>query len=483
MKKRFLAFALVLVMLLPLAVSCKKDKEENSNTDAVTVDTSDGYDYGTLDCGGDDFTFLQCDEGRWNMKTALAPTEIGSDEISNAVYSRNETIKSLYNVNIKCINEDIYETGTFIRTQCSSGDQSVDVAYVIGSSVPALMTEACLNDIASTPNIQIYEPWWGQTIRESSQFRGSSELYFAQCDISLTAFELTWCIGVNLDMIEVEQLENPYELVKNNQWTMEKMFTMAKNAMKKNTVAGVSDYDYREDTDCVLGIATYNNFTVAALNGANCFLTKKDATGTPVFSGEGERFIDVVTKWYNCFATPGMAVDANETGFHYEKIFSAGRSLFVGTELKGTTTYRSSDVTYGIVPVPTYEEGEEYHSTVNYLAPVLVIPKTNDAGEKTGRILDTMAYMSYKNILPLYYETNLSYKALQDPESIEMLDIIRDTRCFETSLLFGWTTDFYESIRNVVVATSASSGVSSIISSNRKKVNSSIKSYFETLDS
>lgn len=192
MKIKFLAMLLALLACLLLLSACKGKGSGDETRETIELDTSDGYDYGSLDYKGEDFTFLQCDENRWGMKTALAP-EAGEtgDEVSDAVYSRNVKVETLYNVVIKCINRDIYETGEYVRTQCFGGDSTVDAAYVVGSSVAMLIGEGLLNDFSEMNEVQIYEPWWGQKIREASQFGGSSTLYYAQSDISVTAFELT----------------------------------------------------------------------------------------------------------------------------------------------------------------------------------------------------------------------------------------------------------------------------------------------------
>lgn len=469
MKIKLLAMLLALLAcLLPLS-ACKGKGRGDETRETIELDTSDGYDYGSLDYKGEGFTFLQCDENRWGMKTALAP-EAGEtgDEVSDAVYSRNVKVETLYNVVIKCINRDIYETGEYVRTQCFGGDSTVDAAYVVGSSVATLIGEGLLNDFSEMNEVQIYEPWWGQKIREASQFGGSSTLYYAQSDISVTAFELTWCVAVNLDRISTLDMENPYELVRGKQWTMEKMFEMAEDGMQSNTDGS---YTYSEDTDCILGFVTYNNYAAAGLNGAGCFLTQKDDIGNPTFTGEGQKFLDVVERYATAFHTPGKLVHAQEEGFHYEDIFAAKRSLFAGIEIKATSAFRAAGIHYGILPVPMYDDKQEtYYSNVNYLAPLLVIPNTNKAGEATGRILDTMAYLSYKDLLPVYYDSSLSYKSLGTPDSVEMLNIIRDTRCFETGLLYGWTTDFYVDVRYIFVGLTPGTSASTAIGSYREPI-------------
>lgn len=462
MKKRLFVIILAsLTMLMPLS-SCKRDNGQGDDTrETIELDTSDGYDYGKLDCNNEDFTFLHCKD-TWGMKTVLTPEEgeLG-DEVSDAVYSRNSKLSVLYNVNFKTITRGIYESGEFVRTQCLGGEKYVDAAFVLGTDLPSLMTEGLLNDISAIPDIQLYEPWWGQEFREESQFIGASTLYFAQSDISLTSFELTWCVAVNLDRITALNMESPYELVENKQWTMEKLFTMAKEGMKSNVDGS---FTYSEDTDCILGFATYNNFATAALNGAGCFLTQKNDIGAPVFTGEGQKFLDVVERYAVAFHTPGQMVHAQEEGYHYEDIFAKQRALFAGVEIKATSKFRAAQIHYGIVPVPMYDENQEaYHSNVNHLTPLLVIPNTNNESDKTGRILDTMAYLSYKELLPVYYTSSLAYKQLGTPDAVKMLDIIRDTRCYEVSLLYGWTTDYYNEVRYVLTGLSASTTASGII--------------------
>lgn len=481
MKKRlFVGMLAALTLLMPLA-SCKKsDNTPDDTRETFELDTSDGYNYGSLDCNKEDFTFLQCDEDTWGMKTALVPAaDDTGDEVTDAVYSRNTKLESLYNVTFKCIYRDIYETADYVRTQCYGGVEGVDAAFVTGKYISSLIGEALLNDISEYQDIQIYESWWGQKIRDDSQFGGSATLYYAQSDISLTAFDLTWCIAVDLDRIESLNMENPYTLVENNEWTTEKLFAMAKDGMMPNPD---DSYTYNEDTSCIFGLITYNNFALAALNGSGCFLTQKDDLGMPTFTGEGERFGDVVEKFAIAFSTPGYMKHANDEGFHYEEIFAKKRALFAGIEVKATQKFRSTGMHYGIVPIPMYDTNQTtYYSSVTYEAPLLVIPKTDAHKDRTGRILDTMAYLSYKDLLPVYYTNNLSYKAIGTIEGSKMLDIIRDTRCFETSLFYGWTNDFYIEIRGIMTMVRAQTTATSAIRKYKDAIVATLNDYIATL--
>ena len=481
MKKRLMVGVLaVLTMLMSLA-SCKKENDQPTDTkETIELDTSDGYNYGKLDCNKEDFTFLQCTEDTWGMQTALVPNaEDAEAEVPNAVFTRNDKLETLYNVTFKCINRDVYETAEYVRTQCMAGVKGVDVAFVTGKHVSSLLTEGMLNDISTYQDIQVYEPWWGQKLREESQFGGSSSLYYAQSDISLTAFDLTWCVVVDLDRIASLGMESPYTLVDNNEWTMEKLLTMAQEGMTPNADG---TYTYNDNTSCVFGLITYNNFSLALLNGSGCFLTQKNDLGMPTFTGTGERFSDVVAEIATAFNTSGLMKHANDEGFHYEEIFAARRALFAGIEVKATQKLRSTGMHYGIVPVPkSNSEQSTYYSNVNYEAPLLVIPNTDTNKDRTGRILDTMAYLSYKEVLPVYYTSSLAYKAIGTPEGVKMLDIIRDTRCFETSLIYGWTQDFYLELRDVMTGFSAATTATSTIRKYRDTIITTLNDFVATL--
>lgn len=481
MKKRlFVGILAALLMLMPLA-SCKKDPEKpgDGTKETIELDDGDGYNYGSLDCKQEDFTFLNCDEDRWNMKTVLVPDGDTGDEVSDAVYSRNSKLEVLYNVVFKCINRDIYETAEYVRTQCMGGAEGVDAAFVTGKFVSTLIGENLLNDFSEYRDLQIYEPWWGQIIREESQFGGSSSLYYAQSDISLTAFDLTWCVVADLDRINALSLEDPYTLVDNHEWTYDKMLSMAEAGKTPNADGS---YTYSEDTSCVFGLITYNNFALALLNGSGCFLTQKDDLGMPTFTGDGQRFGDVVEKIAKAFNTEGLMKHANDEGFHYEEIFSKQRALFAGVEVKATRRFVSAGLHYAIVPVPMYDaEQENYYSSVTYEAPLLVIPNTDSDKDRTGRILDTMAYLSYKDLLPVYYTSNLSLKAIGTPEGTKMLDTIRDTRCFESSLFYGWTNDFYLELRDVMTGFSTATTATATVQKYRSAINVALNDYIATL--
>ena len=62
----------------------------------------------------------------------------------------------------------------------------------------------------------------------------------------------------------------------------------------------------------------------------------------------------------------------------------------------------------------------------------MCIPVTNPDISEAALIMDAFSYMTYKDVLPVYYDVSLSQKGLRNEDSIEML-ISSATRAISTS--------------------------------------------------
>jgi len=93
--------------------------------------------------------------------------------------------------------------------------------------------------------------------------------------------------------------------------------------------------------------------------------------------------------------------------------------------------------------------------------------------------MDALTYESYENILPIFYDVTLSQKGLRNEESIEMLQIIRDTRFFDLGDAYGWTTKVQNSVRNALDKGNA--GVASLIAAEKPAIDAAIKATMDLL--
>jgi hypothetical protein len=103
--------------------------------------------------------------------------------------------------------------------------------------------------------------------------------------------------------------------------------------------------------------------------------------------------------------------------------------------------------TFGIVPTPKYDEVQDsYYAAIAVVAPALVVPSTNTKLEQTGIILDAMAYLSNRDVMPVFFDITMSQKQLRNEESIAMLQIIKDCLLLDVGFAYGWTPNMMDPI-------------------------------------
>ena len=505
MKKK-IAILLVSLMLVSTMLctfnSCKKDpvntETENTETNNTVVDEGANqkaqYNQAAEDLNGFVLDVLAVKSGSWNMHTDFAPTEFTGDTINKAVYNRNELVKSQYNADIVAHEDaaDIYSAASKLQMDTLSGAPVYDAAYIQGDDAAWLASEGGLHNLYSVSELQLSEDWWSNVVNEGCTI-GTGKyktLYFTQSNLSLTAFDLTWCIYFNKDMHVNNNVEDLYALAREGKWTVEAMQTIAKQVCNLN---GDENFAYKTDGKAVYGVTSYWNGAKAMLFGGNPQYIITNSDGDPESNVNNERFINLAQDLAGFFGKPGSdgvftygqedpAGSTAGTSEAYKKIFNSERAMFCIAEVKSSVTdFKTLTKEFGILPTPKYDEAQNgYLSWVNYLAPVLVIPKTvtGDNLHATALLLDALSFYSERDVLPEYYDIVLKGKGAKDSDSVEMLDIINSTRVYDAGVVYGWTSDLIEELSKVIL--SGNTEVGSVIGKYQDKIPPAIQT---TLDS
>ena len=163
------------------------------------------------------------------------------------------------------------------------------------------------------------------------------------------------------------------------------------------------------------------------------------------------------------------------------KTFLEGRELFCVGGLYYCSELRQSETDFGILPMPKYDaDQDEYNSpTIGTALTIAAVPYCNPDLESTGIFMEYFAYEGYYGLRPALYDKLLNGQIARDVESLEMLDVIFDTICYDTGLIFnyeGIADDIFKSY-NALEETIMSNMVG-----NKKKVNDDNKlTYAEEL--
>ena len=99
-----------------------------------------------------------------------------------------------------------------------------------------------------------------------------------------------------------------------------------------------------------------------------------------------------------------------------------------------------------------------------------------------GLILDALTYESWRDVLPVYYDITVSQKGLRNAESIEMMQILRDSRSIDFTRVFPIATDLGEALRTLVSdGTGDVSGAASVIESNKSAVGAALHKVLDAM--
>ena len=158
--------------------------------------------------------------------------------------------------------------------------------------------------------------------------------------------------------------------------------------------------------------------------------------------------------------------------------FTAGKALMATTLFyKMEMSYEDlGAMEYGIAPIPKYDgDQEEYHSYVQAEVTSFGISSgigDMDRQEKCAAALEALAYHSYLLVRPAYYETVLSERYMQDPESVEMLDLIFDTLDF----------DFASCWSDIFGSANIRNGLRPVLSGKNNTVSSTFRSWERSIN-
>ena len=234
--KRTIALLLACAMLCPLFAACGKDTPDTTS-DSTTASTEATRDPNAPDFDADsigdisgDFNILV--SGNYARNDFAAENGEGT-AVQNAVYRRNEYMREKFNVNIT--NEDLIKfnsaTGsgvgfTKLYTDYISGDKTYDAAMVGTYDVATLAYSGYIHDLNAIENLNLSKSYWDQKANEDLSIGG--KMFYTTGDITIIDNMVTNAILFNKDMIASYGLDNPYDLVASNNWTLETFGALVK---------------------------------------------------------------------------------------------------------------------------------------------------------------------------------------------------------------------------------------------------------------
>ncbi len=448
MKKRvqmsLLCIALLAAQVLPSCSQKQAETETAAATETVETESTsaeddslakveENYDWragiAKKDYSGYSYTILNGCTADWYSYTLIAPEETTGEPVNDAFIERNNRVSEY--LNVKIVENNVSDSAAMLKTEVKAGTGDFDIALVTLVNSFAIAMEGSIFDLNTLSSVDFTQSWWDQNAISDLTVNG--KMYFTTGDFDTTRFDGIRSLFFNKDMIEQYQLENPYTLVDEGKWTIDRFTEMC--------LAVVEDLDgdgVMTDADRY-GYVGYGEIMAdLLLYGMNeRYIGKDEETGKIVNLSGSEQFLDAYNKIINLTVTQQDAVfdvRANKRKKYLnglgdraqEPMFTENKALFYSECMAWSRVLREMEADFGVLPPPKYDEAQDRHYSVIINPFMQMIPVTSQDPERTIHIMDALNAASHDTVVPAYVNVTLTGKVARDTDTVRMLHLVFD---------------------------------------------------------
>lgn len=450
---KIIIFLMVFSIIFSLAACSKSDDgNDTKETEKDTSDSGANEEQTTEEASpvpkdvtfnGEEVCILNYSYFTEDSVFVNATEEVG-EVVNDAVYQRNLKVQNDLDVKFKFIDISAYAGDDFNRlvsTSVAAGTNEYDILVGVQYIAVQLATSNVLANLMEAPYIDLEKKWWPSAYINEMTI-GKDNLYFLTGDISLNFIRNMSCAYFNKD-VYAENFGEPddmYKMVLDGKWTLDALDSMAKTMYKDINGNGEAD----DNDQYAYGVMTMN-LTDHFTYDAGVRVTARDEDGIPYFVMNSERTVTFFNKIYDIFYNnvgghvfPASDVTNNTT---IPKKFMANELLFDFGWFYTSENLRDMKSDYGIIPFPKLDESQPtYLSLAHDIGPVFCAPLTCDKMETVGAVLESMAYESYKTVLPAYFEIALKLKYVRDTneDAFTIIDMIHDNCTTDFAYVYNY---------------------------------------------
>ncbi len=451
-KNRIFSLFMALALLSASMISCggestgpgytTDDTVPITETAAVTEDAGpkptlpEGADY-----GGHTVKFLTLTGYNHNFRLAV---ETDGETLNDAGVRRNDAVSELLNVEFETIEMD--DPIPTFRNSVMAGDTEYDFVFPHATvGVPGLVTDRLLYDWNELSYVDLTKPWWNTTMTESLGIGG--HLFYASGDIVMTwqgmqavLFNKSYLAGMDLS-------KDLYQTCFDGEWTMDYMAQIIKGQSRDiNGDGQMTEVDQ-------YGLLENRNTGYVYMYGGDQRVTVPDADGWPTLTLNTERMTNIVGKYYNLVHSGETYLDIYSNASYptstYRNTIVEGRAFLATLDVGGLyANLREIEFDFGILPIPKLDETQENYR-VFCGAGLIGVPTNVPDPERTSVIAEALAYYSYREIRPAFFDIVLENKAVREENAYRVLQMMHENKVFDFG--FNFESTGYNIIKEVVV--------------------------------
>ncbi len=443
-------------------------------TEAVETRTPHAVPVDALDFGGEELN--QAAFNWQGYKYYFFAAEENGDVMNDALYNRSRAVEEALNIKIvtEMYGENCGEYVTAIKPIILAGDDVYDLMFnhcIDGISTYA--SEGYLYNLDNLPNVDMTAEWWNREQMDVLRLGGNT--YYAVNDMMIPC---PYVIFFNREMVANFDMENPYQLVYDGKWTLDKFEEMARTA--------VSDIngDGKMDENDSWGITAQEvSKYISFMTGAGQYITDRDADGYVQLALKTEKTQSIMERFESLtldnviYMPPSMDRSDMLT-------LDTGRLMFQLDAISDAELLREYSVDFGFLPYPKYDEAQADYISLDW-GGLLSVPGTITNPEMVGAAMELLAWESANEVIPTYYDMVLQGKLARDDDAIKMMDLLFDTITYEIGgNYFGFSAgfgDLFYALPRLAIE-KKSSDFTSFYEKLEKSANKTIEKFYESLE-
>lgn len=386
----------------------------------------------------------------WKEKAVDFTVEKNSaDTVEYATYVRNVNVEDRLNITL---NFDVTQNGgnsaqdsylTYITNAGNAGGSTYDLLGCYSLLMSSVMMRGMTCDLSPYAQIDLSKPWWYESASNNAKI--NNKIYFVAGALANSIAEESMIIAANLDLIDSYDLEDPREMVLNDEWTLDNFFQMI-----NDTGVDLNQDTTGKDAGDFFGyVNSYTTFMDGFYHGSGLkMLDVDEETGKVILSTDysGTKALDLTTlleaklKTDDCYAPSGGTIIS---------IFTNKRAIFTSTAFKDLLQSKSSiNFAYTYLPFPKWQTADlkqdSYYTTVGFPATLFAIPEECTDKTCAAYVLECLASEGYRMVRPVYYD-KIRYQMGNSSLDSQMFDIIVGNTAFDLGRLFSGSFSWHRS--------------------------------------
>ncbi|MDF2537979.1 MAG: transporter substrate-binding protein [Herbinix sp.] len=329
-----------------------------------------------VDLQGYEFKVVDFHDNRW------APEEIKSP-MDELIVSIIEDVEKTYNCSIvfEHVNPDlIFETA---QPAIMAGDKYADLIGTTMWAFGKLLGGNLIGKINDVETMDINQSYYFEEVTQSATFGKDTYAFGAPFGTHIGNY---WLVFYNTRIWNELGYPDPYELVRNGQWTWDKFVEYAKGALRDNDGDGIISTDAdRWGVTCAGGDSIQAFFF--GMGGKYYQLNEE---GKVRLACLDQASIEKMNFMYKLYNKDNIIFKNQNIGG--TDMFAAGKALFMCNGNDANDTMKNMEDDFGILPTPKWNtEEEQYINAPDHNAPVFCITNTNPNLYEAGIIIEALA--------------------------------------------------------------------------------------------